>query len=450
MNYYVLEKVMTNSANKVMNMNVNLVLEAGKVVRVTGPARIEVRKGRILLVGAIYDKGSKIIIHKLRSYAFKSLEDSEVAVFLGSGASLEEPNEGEEVIDSWIKISDDILKDSASLGKLLIIVIGPVESGKTTLSAFIANTLIRNNIKVGIIDADVGQEDIAIPTTVALAIPKDKFIWQRDLEPTEIRFVGCIAPQYCQESILFAVKDLVDSAYARGLGAVVVNTDGWLNTHAALLHKLTLIRWLRPTHVIVLDNDVYDYLIKSLPSNIRVINAPKPVKVRERNREERRGLRSEAYRKYFSKAKERSLDINNIKVIYSNLINGTALSSEDLAKILGISVDIIKDKVAFASKYLNSVNVVLSTPDRELIELLKCKKDLCITDSNDVKGLLVGILNKDMKDVAVGIVKDIDFGKGTLKILTPWDGEISALIVGRVKLSLDTFEDNTRVGRCVL
>ncbi len=431
-------------------MNVSLALEIGKVIRITGPARIEVRKGKILLVGAVYGKGSRIIIHKLRSYALKTLEDSEVVVFLGSGASLEEPNEGEEVIDSWIKISDEILKDSVNLGRSLIIVIGPVESGKTTLSAFIANTLIRNNIKVGIIDADVGQEDIAIPTTVALAIPKDKFIWQRDLEPTEIRFVGCIAPQYCQESILFAVKDLVDSAYARGLEAIVVNTDGWLNTYAALVHKLTLIRWLRPTHVVVLDNDIYNHLIKSLPSNIKVINAPKPIKVRERNREERRGLRSEAYKKYFSRAKERSLSINCIKIIYSNLINGITLSPEDLAKILGISTDIIKNKVAFASKYLNSVNVVLNTTDRELMELLKCKKDLCIAETNDIKGLLVGILNKDMKDVAVGVIKDIDFNKGILKILTPWDGEISALIVGRVKLSLDTFEDSTRVGRCIL
>ncbi len=431
-------------------MNVNLVLDEGKVVRVTGPARITVKSGSVLLVGAIYGSNSQVIIHRLRSYAVKAIERSEVNVVLGSGASLEEPKEGEEVIDDWLKISEGLVKDTERVGKSLIVVVGPVESGKTTLTAFITNTLMRYGVKVGIIDADVGQEDIALPATIALAIPEKHFLWQRDLTPTEIRFVGCIAPQYCQDSIIAAVIDLVSSALSYGVSTVVINTDGWLNSHAALTHKLALIRWLKPTHVVVLDDEVFKYLTKSLPDSVRVIKAPRPTKVRERSREERRLLRAEAYRKYFLNAKERLVKINDIKLIYSNLVCGDTLGMSELARYLGIDEDVIKNNVLFASKYYNVLNIVINSESRDLMELLKCRRDVCVMRSDDIKGLLVGILNKRLKDVAVGIIKDVDFNEGIIKLLTPWNGEVSALVISKVKLSLDTFEDGLKVGRCIL
>lgn len=64
---------------------VTYTLKAGEVARVSGPARIEVVNGKILLVGSVYGEKSNLVIHELRSYSLKALAETELKVFLGSG-----------------------------------------------------------------------------------------------------------------------------------------------------------------------------------------------------------------------------------------------------------------------------------------------------------------------------------------------------------------------------
>ena len=48
------------------------------------------------------------------------------------------------------------------------VVIGEVNSGKTTLVARLASALFARGRSVGVLDADVGQSEIGPPTTVGL------------------------------------------------------------------------------------------------------------------------------------------------------------------------------------------------------------------------------------------------------------------------------------------
>jgi len=423
----------------------NIDLTRNSIVRILGPARVDVIEGRVLIVGTVYGKGSSIIIHRVRSYGLKALENTKLRVTLGSGACIEQPSEGEEVIDEWLRIAEEV--SSSRKRPIVAIVIGPVESGKTTLTAFLANYMVQKGMKVALVEGDIGQEDLALPATVAMVIPRDTFVWQRELNADYFKFIGYTSPQYCYGLIIRALGDLLAKALSLGVEAVVINTDGWVNSPQALEYKLSLIRWLKPTHIIILDNNLAEIFKSAIPPQIKVIKAPRPAKVRKRSREERRKLRSEAYISYFKGAKERVLRIGEVKVIGSCVLSGKRISLQDLTNDLAISDEVL-NSVVYASLYGNIVNIVLSGSARE-INISSSRYELNIVRESDFRGYLVGVLDSKLEDVALGIIKDARFRDEVIKVLTPWDGEISALIMGRIKIT-SNYEDFVRVGKCVI
>ncbi len=426
-------------------MIMNIDLTRNSIVRILGPARVDVIEGRVLIVGTVYGKGSSIIIHRVRSYGLKALENTKLRVTLGSGACIEQPSEGEEVIDEWLRIAEEV--SSSRKRPIVAIVIGPVESGKTTLTAFLANYMVQKGMKVALVEGDIGQEDLALPATVAMVIPRDTFVWQRELNADYFKFIGYTSPQYCYGLIIRALGDLLAKALSLGVEAVVINTDGWVNSPQALEYKLSLIRWLKPTHIIILDNNLAEIFKSAIPPQIKVIKAPRPAKVRKRSREERRKLRSEAYISYFKGAKERVLRIGEVKVIGSCVLSGKRISLQDLTNDLAISDEVL-NSVVYASLYGNIVNIVLSGSARE-INISSSRYELNIVRESDFRGYLVGVLDSKLEDVALGIIKDARFRDEVIKVLTPWDGEISALIMGRIKIT-SNYEDFVRVGKCVI
>lgn len=430
---------------------VELELKTGEILRIVGPARVEVLDGSLLAVGAVYRRGESFVVHSLRSYGIKALEDTKIKATLGEGASVEKPSEDEEVIDDWINVAKIIREDPRKIKK--VIIIGPVESGKTTLTAFIANYMMERGSKVCVIEGDVGQEDLAVPGTLSLALPLRKFLWLRELKCERIRFVGCISPSHvqCQLHVLTALRELIEEAENLKCDTIVVNTDGWVSSKQALDFKVSIIRWLRPTHVVTLSNDIYDIMRAVLGHNFftAVLKARAPMKVKERSREERRRLRIEAYRKYFSAgSKTVSLRLGEVGLIGSCVLGGQRISIDE-AITLCPSLQPVRDKVLFTSLYGQYLNVVLS----DGLHSITCGENedhsyiINAVRKDDLSGYLVGVLDEEGKDVALGIIEDVDFNNNVIKVRTPYSGKISALVVGKIKLS-PNYEDTGRVLRC--
>lgn len=430
-------------------MMVNLVLDRGKVIRVSGPASIEVVNGEVLIAGAVFTAGCRVVINRLRSYGVKALNNSELRVVLGDGASLEEPREGEEVIDSWLELCGHILKSSKH--PLRIIVLGPVESGKTSLSAFITNYLLREGFNVYLVDADIGQADVAAPCTISVAIPKRPFIWQRELEPTTLKFVGCTSPQYCSAQLISAFQELINElALGSGKNALVVDTDGWVSTHQALELKQLMIKILKPTHILILDENLYSYFRNVVKSrDMEVIFVPRPRVVRERSRDDRRYLRGASYSKLFVNARRVKLNLSELTLFGSCVLAGNAIGPEELSNYVKIPENLC-DKVTYASLYNNMLNIVVKKGfTLRNIEPVSNEIEVNIINEGDERGILVGILDSSLRDVSVGIIESIDYNGGTLTLLTPWEGAIGGLIVGKIKLS-DKFEEVGKVSKCLV
>ncbi len=421
-------------------------LSEGRVIRVVGPARVEVLSGAVLAVGSRYPAGSSFVVHRLRSYGIKALSPAKLRLTLGDGSRVEECGEGEEVVDDWLSASEYIVRRCLERRQCSVLVVGPPESGKTTFTAFLANRLREAGLRVGVVEGDVGQEDVLIPTTIALAEVSRPVIWLRELEPVSLRFVGCTSPQYCYSESIMALRELVDEAARAGFDAVVLNTDGWVGSPSGIEHKLAIARWVRPDVVVVTGEDVYECLSRSIGGQAEVVRIRRPAIVRERSREERRELRTQAYRKYFSRGRIRRVKLGGVALFGACFLSGRPVSRDELAGALGLS-DSELERVLYSSRVGDTLYVVasgeLSIPRASPAESGR----IVVLSPDDIKGALVGLLGDGMREAGVGIIWSAEFESRELSILTPWEGEIRGIVVGRVRLS-ENFEEVGRVVRC--
>ncbi|MEM4831189.1 MAG: Clp1/GlmU family protein [Sulfolobales archaeon] len=429
-----------------MNSIVEISLSEGQVLRVFGPARADVAAGTVLVVGSKYSAGSSFVVHKLRSYGVKALSPAKLRFALGEGSQVEIAKDGEEVVDEWLKVSERVLKTCLEK-ECRVLVVGPPESGKSTFTAFLANYLRESGVRVGVIEGDVGQEDILVPTTIALAEVSKPILWLRELEPTLFRFVGCTSPQYCYSESILAIKELADEGSGLGLRAILINTDGWVNTASGIEHKLTIIRWVKPDIVVAMDKEVYNYLLKCASSLTNVIHAPRPTIVRQRSKEERRELRTQAYKRYFSRGRVRKVKLDSVGILSACAISGRIVSKEELLEAFKIP-DSELNKLLYSTKVGDTLYIISREPINLALSSESVVRVVVITPK-DIRGTLVGLLGERMREVGVGVITDLDLSTQELAILTPWEGDIKGLIVGKIKLN-ENLEEAGRVTRCTL
>ncbi|RLG89475.1 MAG: hypothetical protein DRO15_00310 [Thermoprotei archaeon] len=419
-------------------------LDRGKILRIMGPASIEVKKGIIRILGAEFREGSRIIINRYRSYAVKAEDNSQLSVILGEGGSIEEPAPGEEVIDEWEKVVDEILSRRDSR----VVVVGPVESGKSSFSALLINKALAKGYNPAIIDADVGQEDIAPPGFIALSYPSKPVLWLRELSPTAIKLIGFITPTPAIHRLLSGISTLVSKAKESGKEPIVIDTDGWIQGYSALEVKAEIIRVVKATDLVVLDNllgEKFKNMFKN--SKVRVHSVKRPQVVRTRSREDRRYLRSQNYQRFFSSAHRTELDLNSATIMGSCLLSGRALNPERLKEI----EQLLGTKVIYGAEHDECIILYISEPPKVPFSKVRevLGKETSIIVQGSEKWIVSAILDNNLEEVAPALLEKIDFNKNKIIILTKWDGEIRGLMIGRIKIN-NEWEEVGRPYKCLI
>jgi polynucleotide 5'-kinase involved in rRNA processing len=132
------------------------------------------------------------------------------------------------------------------------VLVGGMDSGKSTLARKIASAGIADGLTVALLDADVGQSTIGPPTTVGLRLGRS----EGDLAPEALRqadelaFVGSISPQGHLLPLVVGTRLLLDRAKDLGAEMVVVDTTGQVSGVYAQLLKFHKIGVLQPDLVI--------------------------------------------------------------------------------------------------------------------------------------------------------------------------------------------------------
>src|SRR3989338_5039186 len=161
----------------------------------------------------------------------------------------------------WEQVADRIKQDAKTCG-VTCIVIGKIDSGKSTFCKYLTHTWTASEIRVGYVDSDVGQSTIGPPTTVGLKIfntPPHQHGYSNLLA---LHFVGNTSLEGFLLQILHAVKRMVDKSHQQGSQITLVDTTGFIDGPVARIFKLCKIEMLRSQWIIALQaEDEMEHLL---------------------------------------------------------------------------------------------------------------------------------------------------------------------------------------------
>lgn len=182
-----------------------------------------------------------------------------------------------------------------------VFLLGASDVGKSTLARWLAGRLAAGG-RTGLIDGDVGQSSLGLPTTLNLALLSPG----GDPLPAARFFVGSTSPRGHMLPVLVGLHRLAEAARRLGCASLVVDTDGLVLPAAG---GGALKEWemelLRPEAVVAIQREgELEHLLAPLrrrPELRLHLLAPAPG-VRPRSPEERSRRRRELFRAYFAGA----------------------------------------------------------------------------------------------------------------------------------------------------
>lgn len=177
----------------------------------------------------------------------------------------------------WSEAADRITHDSPTSPPPVSFICGPKNSGKTTFSRHLLNTLLQRYKKVAYLDTDVGQPEFTPPGCLSLTVvdePTPDLTITYLKTPVRCIFFGDISSKRDPEAYLKNIVSLYDyfrsqyyisdesEASGKPVLPLVINTPGWVKGIGYDL-LVNMLRYISPTHVVQIRTTTQS---KNLPS----------------------------------------------------------------------------------------------------------------------------------------------------------------------------------------
>ena len=402
-----------------------------RTLLVDGPACVQLLSGKAEVLGAEVKPEMKVVIRQGRRLPFEARSEFEAELFMGEQASCIETDVAA-IPPSWRVAANNILSEKR---RITVLILGGVDSGKTGFCIYLANTALRANWKVSVIDCDLGQSDIGPPGTVDLCFVPKPFTDLFTLFPDDSVFVGVTSPSRVVDEVLNATIKLKAKALERREdGLVIINTDGWIDGDAAVKYKVRLIEMVDPDYIVAIQTGgELDPIVSSVKErNIVTIESPENIK--RRDPKTRRLLRGFAYKKHLKGSKIRSFPLSWIKVEGS-----LHLDSQKRDQLREKMQEVLKTEILCCEETFNSIVLIIREKaglDEEAVKLAEMKmgKKIIVLQKGDEKGLLVSLEGQSGNMLGIGTIYSVDFRNRIIKIRTPVNKPVSKIKIGRIKL----------------
>ena len=259
-------------------------------------------------------------------------------------------------------------------------VLGDVDTGKTTLCAYLLGRLSRRGRLVAFIDADVGQSTVGPPGTISLSWVRGAFLSFRHLAPVAARFVGDVSPSGHVAHVVSHVGDLADQARRGGAWATVLDTTGLFRGPEATELKGLKVARVKPDHVVLLQPDSVspsggpDWIT----GDERVLRVRPAPCVRPRNPVERAAYRRRCFARYLRGATKMSIGLDDALVARCQAAELEGQLTGLLIGLLGENGDMLAAGVALELAGTDLVCSAPNTPVEDLarVELGSCRLDV--------------------------------------------------------------------------
>src|SRR2546422_3683877 len=266
-------------------------LEQGHTLLLKGPVSIRAKKGDLQCFAAPIQSDDWTIIEEPRQEPIYATDNAVLEIRRGPGSSWTIVPEST-VPPAWSDAADIVKRQRG-----VCVIIGEVDSGKSSLCTFLANKCLENGERVGVVDADVGQADIGPPTTISSSVVQAPIIGLHKAAAEISFFIGDTSPSFVPDKVVTLATRL-KKQMTRSADIVLVNTDGWLAEFNALRHKQLLIEEIQPDLVIGLSrtDEVIDPLLERV--KFASLKLPSSTFARVRSKEERKKVREAGYRRF--------------------------------------------------------------------------------------------------------------------------------------------------------
>jgi polynucleotide 5'-hydroxyl-kinase GRC3/NOL9 len=202
-------------------------------------------------------------------------------------------------------------------GKGIAILLGATDTGKSTLAKFLISHLCQRGLKVGFVDADIGQSFLGPPATIGFALFKSDPDWELVLSQPEIFFVGSTTPEGHFPIHLKGIKRMVDKASSCGTEVTLVDTTGFVLGEAGIELKRRKIDLISPRFIVTLQKyDEIEPILEKYKENplYKIYRLPLSEQIRPRSMEERRTYRTNKFRDYFKFSMTHELAIEEAQI----------------------------------------------------------------------------------------------------------------------------------------
>ena len=211
---------------------------------------------------------------------------------------------------------DNIAEQLLSQGLVqagICLILGGVDTGKTTLTAALATQLAARQ-PVGIVDADIGQSHIGPPTTVGWAVLDKPQVDFSKLTAKGISFVGDVTPERHLLQLMAAIMQGAQQI-SKLAECVLIDTPGFIRGPAAAALWWTVQRILRPDLVLAVQryNELGDILAGWASAHRRLEHVKAP-EIPAKSWETRRRYRQEQFAKYFRNSSLYNIDLGDVAV----------------------------------------------------------------------------------------------------------------------------------------
>lgn len=411
-----------------------ITVEAGKTLLVDGPASVTLVSGKAEVFGYALRHMGKVVIRDGKRMPFAVEENATFEISIGETANMEEI-EGHTIPPSWDEAYKELEALQTKPGTAMVL--GTVDSGKTSFCTYLVNKLLNGERKIAILDGDLGQSDIGPPCTVAYAIVSNPVTDLFNLEAENAFFVGVTSPSKATEKVISGLALLRDEVLRRNPDYVVVNTDGWVEGEDAVNYKAQLIEKINPNVIFYLQQNEKLTPLLSMLKNFKTLKIDSPKTIKQRSREKRRSLRELGYIKYLKNAKVQSIPISWLNIESDEFLGlnksfGMMKRDREICELLGM-------KPLHIAELKEKIYVVIGKgrwidPERISKTEETLGKKVVVTWKGEEEGLLTALYNDERRFLGIGVLREVDYGRKVMKIYTPVSSNISAIAIGKVKL----------------
>ena len=330
--------------------------------------------------------------------------------------------------------------EAARAGGALVI-IGAIDTGKSTLAAVLANTALDAGRSVAIVDADVGQSSIGPPACVGLARPDRPIAGLAELAPEAIDFVAACSPARHLLQFVASVSSLAARARTAAPEAIIIDTTGLVSGGVGRALKAAKIRLLDPDVLVALqEDDEVEHLIapyerRPRPTVLRLRPSPR---VRARAREERAANRQRNFNTYFRGGGTVSLDWREAPIENSAWTGGEPLPGH----LRAYAEERVACEVLHAERHGEGVFLIVDGhPDPNGLRSLgdSFEGRALVVEQASLRNLLVGLLDESGGTLALAILEEVDFRARRMALYTPLAeaGAVRGVRLGSIQLARD-------------